>query len=168
MQDEPGRHYGACLSLLHQGPFFATETFMRAMGDATTPRQRTPAVVAVVRAELLAFLRSVIQTQGTSTWASGITTQHPFTFSATGPYVGGAVEGDVRDVIVLQLMSLLMQVGLSQIRICTAPDCDRLYVKVFRREFCSVRCQSRTYMKTKRANERRKRERAAIRRRRTR
>ena len=61
-----------------------------------------------------------------------------------------AEAADTRDLVVLQLVLLLHTVGLHNIRFCAAPDCPgpHLFVKSYRREFCSVRCQKRTLART--------------------
>jgi hypothetical protein len=58
------------------------------------------------------------------------------------------VGGPASDVFWFQFMNALRMVGLDRIMRCAAPDCDRLFVKVGRREYCSTRCQKRIYMRT--------------------
>jgi hypothetical protein len=55
---------------------------------------------------------------------------------------------------VLQLVMLLDRVGLSAVRRCGAADCRRLFVKTYRREFCSERCQKRAHKRKVRQEER--------------
>ena len=75
---------------------------------------------------------------------------------------------DVRNVVVLQLVMLLNEVGLHNVRVCGA--CPRLFVKTYRREFCSVQCQQRKYKRIKRqwTKEQKERQAAARRRRKVR
>jgi hypothetical protein len=103
--------------------------------------------------ELQRFLRAVVR----NGYAAEIGVYHSLTFAATR--VGGRVvlearAADTHDLVVLQLIALLQQVGLRHVRACRAPDCVRIYVKTYRREFCSVRCQKRTYMRQRRENDR--------------
>jgi hypothetical protein len=116
----------------------------------------SPDDVALVRAELLAFLRSLVGRRGTDRFSQGIGTLHPVTFSAvaSGGSVHPFVEGDVRDVLVLQFVTLLQVVGIESVRACRAPECGRLFVRRYRREYCSRRCQNREFMQLKRAEER--------------
>jgi hypothetical protein len=50
--------------------------------------------------------------------------------------------------VLLQLVLLLHTVGLRNVWKCSAPDCARLFIKTYRRAFCSPRCQKRAYMRT--------------------
>jgi hypothetical protein len=53
-----------------------------------------------------------------------------------------------------QLVRLVQTVGVEKILRCAAPrarstePCGRIFVKATRKEFCSTRCQTRTYMRT--------------------
>lgn len=58
------------------------------------------------------------------------------------------VDGSPRDVLLYQIHTFLDAVGEERLRVCPAPDCDRLFVKVGRREYCSVRCQRRVFVST--------------------
>jgi hypothetical protein len=102
---------------------------------------------SLVRAELLAFLRQTVRNEGTGAVGNGISITNPITFSATatGRRVTYAAQGRMRDIAILQLVLLLDHVGLSNVRRCGVGDCHRLFVKTYRREFCSVRCQARDY-----------------------
>jgi hypothetical protein len=53
-------------------------------------------------------------------------------------------------MLVLQVLRLLQFVGVTRLKIC---DCDRLFVQVGKRRFCSERCQTRVYMRRFRAGE---------------
>ncbi len=77
---------------------------------------------------------------------------------------------DVRNVVMLQMVMLLHEVGLQNVRVCGVADCQRLFVKTYRREFCSVRCQQRNYKRIKRqwTKEQKERQAAARRRRKAR
>lgn len=175
--ESAARHRAAILSLLTHGPFSAGDVLLKAIEplpagaseDPYAPQASLiPGVVMLLRGTMLAFLRAVAAEQGRGTWSSGITTERAYTFQALatpgGRQIFVAVDGEVKDVAVLQLVSLLTAVGISTVRFCSAPDCQRLYVKVGRRQFCSVKCQSRSYMRERRENDKRQRQRAARRR----
>ena len=64
---------------------------------------------------------------------------------------------DLRDAYVYRLIRLLEDAGVERLRVCQAPDrtredgiCGRFFLKVTQKKFCSARCQSRVYMRTKR------------------
>jgi len=61
------------------------------------------------------------------------------------------VDGDAVDVLSYQTVALIGHAGLDRIKAC---DCERLFVKTGRREFCSDRCQKRIYMRRLRQQER--------------
>jgi hypothetical protein len=63
------------------------------------------------------------------------------------------VDGSLRDKVVYRLMSLLAETGLDRLLSCPASGCGRLFLKLTRKEFCSSRCQSRSYMQRFRAKE---------------
>jgi CGNR zinc finger len=68
------------------------------------------------------------------------------------------VNGSPRDVVMDYSYRLLQADRSNTVHACAAPDCERLFVKVTRKAFCSTRCQSRTYMRAMRAAERAERE----------
>lgn len=131
------------------------------------------------RAVTLQFLRSAVRESA----STSIPIRHGINFvantSVSGRVALGA-NGDTEDLVILQLVMLLSHVGLHNVRICKAADCGspagtvaapssrRMYVKTYRREFCSAQCQKRVYMRQRRENERRSRERRAAQRRRER
>src|SRR5262245_54085267 len=60
-----------------------------------------------------------------------------------------AIDGDVGDVFIAQTKSLLDRLGgLDRLRLCPAPDCGRVYLKIGRQENCSTRCQQRLYQRS--------------------
>ena len=65
----------------------------------------------------------------------------------------------------MQTVLLLHEVGLANVLECAAPDCQRLLVKVYRREFCSVQCQKRINARKQRQTAPEQKERLARRRR---
>ena len=87
--------------------------------------------------------------------AHSITIRAPLTFSvtATTDRVELAVASwDVFDLVALQLVLLVQRVGLRNVRAC--PDCRRVFVKTYRRTFCSKRCQKRAQQRRLRQKER--------------
>ncbi len=145
--DDPRGHQRAVLSLLLHGPLHVDPAVL------TRPARDT---ISEVRAELLAFLRGIVRGGP----PAEIGTYRSITFAAhgaTGP-IDCEARGQHRDLVILQVVTLLHVVGLDTVRICKA--CPRMFVRTYRREFCSARCQKRAYMRQRRANERAKRLRA--------
>jgi hypothetical protein len=58
-----------------------------------------------------------------------------------------------RDDMLYDFIAALRRAGTKRIQLCPAPDCDRFFVRVSRKRFCSTRCQSRTYMRKYRNGE---------------
>ncbi len=56
--------------------------------------------------------------------------------------------GSVRDMFLLRLFLLLGQEPFDRILRCKAPDCDRIFYRRRKQEFCSTKCTNRAYMKT--------------------
>lgn len=56
----------------------------------------------------------------------------------------------IKEMLLLQALRLVQFVGVSRLQIC---DCERLFVQVGKRRFCSERCQTRVYMRRFRAGE---------------
>ncbi len=156
--DRPSRHRGAVLALLSEGPLLCSDTFRKELEQPAVEHWDGGVVRgdAVVRAELLAFLRQTVRNEGTGAVGYGISIHQTITFSAiaTGRRVTCAAEGRMRDVTIVQLLLLLDRVGLSNIRLCKVGNCHRLFVKTYRREFCSVRCQQRENKRQQRENKR--------------
>ena len=59
--------------------------------------------------------------------------------------------GAPRDMFLSRLIRLLEHCDVETLRVCPAPECGRMFVKVTRKEFCSTQCQSRVYMRKYRA-----------------
>lgn len=72
------------------------------------------------------------------------------------------IDGETKDLVWYAFLNLLRSVGLSNIRACAADDCDSIYVRVGRREFCSDRCQRRIYMRGLRERGREKKTRRSL------
>lgn len=158
--DDIRSHARAIRLLVTDGPLTPSDGLLAALNAPTW----TPDDVSITRAELLAFLRSLVRQRGTGyVGTTRIGTYHPVNIGAVeiGGIVACTLDGDVRDAAVWQLVMLLGQVGVSQIRPCRAEDCAHLYVKTHKRMFCSRACQNRQFMRQKRENERYKRQQRA-------
>jgi hypothetical protein len=68
------------------------------------------------------------------------------------------VHGSPLDRFLYQVVRVLETGGAEKLLACPAADCGRLFLKVTKKTFCSTRCQSRTYMRQRRAEERAERE----------
>jgi hypothetical protein len=164
--DRPSRHRGAVLALLSEGPLLCPATLLKEL-EQPAEEQFDVGVVrgdALVRAELLAFLRQTVRNEDTGAVGYGISINSPMTFSASaaGRRVTCAAESKMRDVVVLQMLLLLDRVGLSNVHICGAAEpggCQHLFVKTYRREFCSTKCQQRHYKREIRQQKRDEKER---------
>lgn len=151
-QDDPDRYTRVLERLLSDGPL------------------RCDVAVAtwapIVRAELLAFLRDVVRRGAFGRDALyGIGTYRPLNFSAgvdDDGRVTCSVNGDGRDLIVVQLITLLQLVGLRNVRVCAAPDCNRMFVRRYRRDYCSRAHQEKQNKRNQRQNDKLKRERARL------
>ena len=165
----------AVRSLLAHGPLLAFETLSKELKrEPPFPSEEVSRTVD----ELLAFLRSIVGTQG-QRLSHGISLNE-VTFTATTSAVAGpsratrvssfqtrhhvvcVASGSTRDLAVLQFVLLIRMVGLGNVQVCAAaPECPRLFVKTYRREFCSVTCQKRVQKRKLRQQERERRERLA-------
>lgn len=162
------RYRAALLTLILTGPLlcdFDADAFAAGglMADEDVLR---------VRDELQHLFRSAVHGDPVGTPSSEIATYQALSFTVATVQRGkGLVKvlvvraRDLRDVIVLQSVLLLQQVGLSNVQPCAAPDCQRYFVKVYRREFCSKQCQKRINMRKQRQIARVIKERRAQRRR---
>ena len=152
----------AVLMLLEQGPWDCRTTLNEERQHPAIEHWDAGDVpaTAIVGPELLAFLRSLVRLRGTTSSGYGIWVDgFKLLATAEGDHrarVCLAPQGAMRTAAILQFGLLLEAVGIANVQPCSAPDCPRLYVKTYRREFCSVRCQKRTYMRQKRAKEQRR------------
>lgn len=146
------------LDLLSMGPLSCVETWLRE--TAHPDGSLTPEETLLIRAELLALIRNTVR--GQSSRIS--TSQSQLVFSVRLTDTGGvtiAADGTTRDLIIVQCVMLLQQVGLANVRLCLAPNCGRVFAKTYRREFCSVQCQKRVNARKQRQQARERRERQA-------
>jgi hypothetical protein len=67
------------------------------------------------------------------------------------------IEGTPRDLLFDQTNRVLPSAALEALQLC--PGCGKAFVRVTQKRFCSTRCQSRIYMRQKRAEERAEKER---------
>jgi hypothetical protein len=74
------------------------------------------------------------------------------------PSVWIVVNGSPRDRFMYRLIRLLQDLGFDKLRKCKRPDCDHLFFKVTRKDFCSTQCQSCFYMRELRKRERAEKE----------
>jgi hypothetical protein len=65
----------------------------------------------------------------------------------TTKHVVWQISGSPRDLFTHRFVTLLEAVALPRLRRCAATDCARVFVKKTRGEYCSRRCQMRTYMR---------------------
>jgi hypothetical protein len=131
-------HRDAVRTLLVSGPLFCNDAFRREL-EQPDPQ------VSLYRAEFIKLLRDVVRARDTGHLGLGIFLHSGITFS---PFtlkgrVVLAADGPLRELALLQLLLLLDQVGLGTVRPCEAGDCRRIFVKTYRREFCSLKCQRR-------------------------
>jgi hypothetical protein len=87
------------------------------------------------------------------------------TFTVRHPTAWILADGSPRDRFLYRVIRLLEDVGFDKVQVCKRPDCERLFFKVTRKEFCSPRCQSCQYMRDLRRQERVERQRRIRRRR---
>lgn len=128
--------------------------------------------------ELLAFLQTAVRLRGVrGDGPGGLATSsalatlpgaqivHRVATNARGE-VTHQVDAPTREAAILQWVALLSLVGLRHVRPCGAPDCSKLFLKMFRREFCSIQCQKRTKKRAERvaARDAREKQRARARR----
>jgi hypothetical protein len=165
LEDEGERgHREALQALLAEGPLLCSDALL------TTLQKRDVAPWAEIRVEVLAFLRTLIREAQYGRPSSELGIYGSVTFTGLGGSgrTVRAAEGSVRDLLVLQLVMLLHEVGIGQVRTCAAFDCQRLFVKTYRRNFCSTRCQKRTHTAAMRRAQLEEERRAGIRARRNR
>lgn len=158
-------YHAALVDLLTHGPLLCREAVAREREESESfPLQ--PDAVRVLRAELLQLLRSTVRQGQIGASSSAISTERiGFAARLVDGRVSIAAKGDTRTLIILQTVLLLQEVGLANVHKCIAPDCQRLFVKVYRREFCSVQCQKRINTRKQRQTAREQKERLARRRR---
>jgi len=139
-------HRRAIFYLLTNGPCFAKT-------EAHEEFNRLTAVdIARIAQALRIYLRNAVRhelqripIELSGVRVSTIRSGHSAISFMDGPLVG---------VAGLALMLLLHIAGFQQLWACGAPDCPRVFVKTYRREFCSERCQKRTYKRRKRQDAR--------------
>ena len=131
-------HTEALTRLLRHGPVVCHE--------------RDPEPAALLRLELLAFLRSIVRdsADGRESYAGIELSRIRLTARVNSDRQGRvqlSASGAARDLVKLQLVTLLQMVGLRNVRQCAAPDCQRIFVKQYRREFARGRGTARSRAK---------------------
>jgi hypothetical protein len=158
----------AQLALLTQGPLVCSEALLK---ELDKPKDVLGGELALLGMELLKFLRSLVLHEGQGLDPQmPITVYAPVTFTVAldpnglSPFCFAQCHS-THDLVVQQLIILILMVGLPNIRACAAPDCPgpHLFVKTYRREYCSVRCQKRTLTRKARHAEREQAARVAAR-----
>lgn len=163
--DRPSRHRRAVLALLGEGPLLCSEALLREIEEpAVEPYDEGPIKTAeVVGMEVLRFLQGLVPVDGKGVASDRIQLRDPVEFSAlvAGGRYDVVADGPLRELAVLQLMLVLDRVGLGNVRKCLAADCRRIFVKTYRRGFCSTRCQQRHTKRESRRKDREDQEREA-------
>jgi len=155
---EDGEAPRAVMALVMAGPFFcqpvggAGPLYSHPVDVEAFDQQ--PEEIATIADALLAYVRGIVHTRIDRTHpAPSIAMSGTVQFSPLLLENGRIVtfaKGAVRDLAVLQFERLLDLVGLRNIHVCGAENCSHLFVKTYRREFCSERCQKRTYKRRSR------------------
>jgi hypothetical protein len=149
--ETPTRYAGALRALVSQGPLHCV-----ALRPDQGNEREAEGGSLLIRAELWAFLRHMVLSKGhpEAFAGNGISMDSIRLFGNTAsPHITLGIEATRRNVAILQLAFLVERVGLANVRPCGGSDCSRLFVKTYRREFCSTRCQKRHYMRLRRAKE---------------
>jgi len=115
----------------------------------------------VLRQEVNRLLRALVERRESNVDVSSMR----FGLKRHGSGVVVTRAGALRDLFLYRLVRLLEEVGAERLQVCQAPDrthtdgtCGRLFLKVTRKQYCSTRCQSRTYMREQRLQEQRERQ----------
>lgn len=108
----------------------------------------TPAGRRALQGELRAFLRLLGNGASTEAYAAKTRVHVELVPVKTGNTVWLLVDGTPRDVLLYQVATFLQAVGVERLHLCPAPDCDRVFIKIGRREYCSERCQRRVFVST--------------------
>jgi hypothetical protein len=161
--DEPGHpsHHRAIRALLTEGPLVVPAAIHQ---DPDFP---DPRMASAWRAELVAFLRSIVRAVEGRRALEHLRDEAglpPDELVRAGhlPIRSGASYGvlvtrqgelrrvveradDAQDVVHEQLLRLLELVGVrGNVRSCEASDCPHIFVRTYRQRFCSQTCQDRT------------------------
>lgn len=121
------------------GKEFAAAESMNAL------RCLTPPQVARLKGELRSFIRFLAGGSATE-HLDGPRIQVELVPAKAGSRVSLFLNGEPRDVVLYQTLTIVDAVGIDRLRLCPAPDCGRAFVKVGRREYCSPRCQRRVFL----------------------
>lgn len=143
---DAGKHRRALLLLVSDSGFVDSTTAGKEV------RNWSADDLSRARSDCMAFLRSLAQ----GPVSSALRIRGPLVFaSATSSGRAWTVaRGAARDLMVLQLLSLVQAAGVDMLRVCPAHGCDRLFVKTHKTVFCSPTCRNRAAKKRERDAER--------------
>jgi len=148
--DDPTRYGAAVDALVSQGPLQSVAV----RPDVELFEGGQDAMLLALRAELWAWLREQVRLREAhaDVFGRGIWLNDRVRLVGNGASLG--IEGTRRNVAIVQLAFLVDRVGLRNVRVCGVWDCPHFFVKTYRKEFCSVQCQKKHYMRNLRARER--------------
>lgn len=133
---------------------FGHALFTVGTSGLTQIKTMTRQAVDLVRAELRAIVRGLAAGQAVTVQPLRIgysLVPHVGTQSVS-TIVEGARDGQGRDYLLAIAVAALNTAAIGHLRLCPAPDCGKAFVKLTKQQFCSTRCQSRAYMRQRRAD----------------
>ena len=155
--DTPKRYESAIRALVSNAPFHGPLHCVALRPDRALESDEEGGPL-LIRAELWAFVREVVRLHDgrADVFGNGIWLNDAVRLfgNTAGVHVGFGIEGTRRNVAILQLAFLMERVGMSNVRLCPAGGCQHVFVKTYRRRFCSIQCQKRDYMRKVRATDR--------------
>jgi hypothetical protein len=98
-----------------------------------------------MRAEILELLENVATRQPTTVRFTSLEVTVPAWTARRESAV--TATGEARDVLLYALLRALETMRAPNIRVCKDPDCERLFLKVTKKAYCSATCQRRLYMR---------------------
>lgn len=139
---DPESHRRAIFNLLTNGPCFTQEETIAEL------KRLSAAEIAPIAQALQVYLRAAVRLTipRTPIDLSGVRVYTIRSGHSAISFMDGPLLGQAGHALVL----LLHLVGFENLWPCGASDCPRIFVKTYRREFCSERCQKRTYKRQER------------------
>jgi len=144
-QDDPRSHRLALWKLLTNGPAYA---------DVSDVKQLSDAEVQNIAHALRDYLRSAVRSDFRNQAWLDFTGVRVKTERSLDDAALSSMEGPILGRASANLWLLMHLVGFRAFWECAAPDCSRIFVKRYRREFCSQRCEKRTYKRRTRQDAR--------------